>query len=120
MSRDKQIRIVDCRDLVGTITKNTYVEQIIDVSTLMTVPKASFMLKFTGSGTVKIEQFVTNEDDPANWVEDGGGDVAAAGVTAGTYMYDLTPAVVTKWMKIKITEGNTADAVVAVAMAAFL
>ena len=120
MGVTQQIRTLDCRDLIGEIAKSTYKEQIIDLSTKGAIGSFSLQLITTGSGTFKIELYVTNEKAPTNWIEDGRGDIASS-QTQGSAVHDMTPTALSRWIKIRITEtGGSASIVVATAMLAMV
>lgn len=118
----RNCKTVKCQGLLGTIAKNGNATHEIDLATMpMTLGKASLHLIFaSATGTIKVETFYSNEDDPSNWVEDSGGDELAAGATQGTKLIDITPSVYARWQRIKITEGNVASISVTLAEASYM
>jgi hypothetical protein len=111
MGIDSQIRTSKLNDLIGTIAASANVEIIIDMTTKGSRGSLSLQLETTGTGTYKLELFLSNDDGPSVWIEDSAGDVVATQAT-GNIIHSITPSEFARWMKIKITEDGGANAVV--------
>jgi len=75
----------------------------------------SLQLVLSDSGTLTVAyELSNNETDPLTFSTPVGASDIAVGLTAGTYMYKVTPYTVAKWMRLVFTETVTTDPVVIV------